>query len=474
MNTTSTTASSSKKSIFKRPTWATTASPIGSNDFFRHSDTVYGRILQEKERRRERHAQRKKAEIGMEAVSEGREIKRRRLSSDEEEQEEDGQVGLETATTGSWRRKTTETETTETETVVNGSNSSPGPGPGPPQTVRAISSKADSSVKRNTPAGSQVIELDSDDDTTEAESRVIATQAPAQPLDEEVSEEEDAYVLELKQKAREKARLKTLVIGSDADQDRPLGASEPQQRLSLSFDDRSSIAQQSAAQVSPPKKDDTVVQILITTTIPNAKPLVVDRKVSQPMQLVREFWCAQQHFDDIMKAQVIFTWRGKRLYNTTTSTHLLDVLKKERARRTGGLAGDDDEEDPSNGMIEVKAMTKDMYEQENMQKNRDDVKGEMDDLAELGIRDQQSAEASTKPKEPEYTIVMKAKGLEALPLKVRSSTAISKIMAGFKRMRDVDPAKTCWLVHDADRLEPDSTVGDTEIEDGDAVEVYIR
>jgi hypothetical protein len=65
-------------------------------------------------------------------------------------------------------------------------------------------------------------------------------------------------------------------------------------------------------------------------------------------------------------------------------------------------------------------------------------------------------------------------GLEAVALKVRPSTLVSKVMAGFKKIRHVDQGKICWLVFDGERLDPETRICDTEIEDGDVVDVQIR
>lgn len=215
------------------------------------------------------------------------------------------------------------------------------------------------------------------------------------------------------------------------------------------------------------------MQILVTTEIPNTNKLLVNRRVSQPMQQVRQVWCSRQNFSEEMTASVIFTWRGKRLYDTTTSMHLLNVLKKERARKMGNLI-EDDEDDPSNGMIQIEAITKDMYDQKMLRRGSEGVEAHTNDTRDTGVRDGQSPERSPAPQKAAYTIVMNAQGLEAMHLRVRPNTSIERMMAAFKKMREVDPEKTCWLVFDGERLEPESTVEDTEIEDGDAVEVHIR
>jgi Ubiquitin-2 like Rad60 SUMO-like len=449
-----------KKSFFKKPTWATSALPSQSGDFFRHSDAVYESILREKERRREKHAQKKQASVEVDAVQEGLGNKRRRISIEEEDHEEEGTSDSEITSTGSRRVNTTENERPENRSISPARL-------GPSQVGRESLPIAESSLNATVPISSNVIELESDNDKPEPQPKAAA-KVQTQVSDEENSEEEDEYVLELKQKARAKARLREL----STDPHHTQGSAWPAAEVPLSsFTEKPSTSTgRNAAPIPRPDHEDTIVSILINTKIPNAKQLIVNRKVSQPMQQVRQVWCSRQNFDGEMTAKVIFTWRGRRLYDTTTSTHLLNVLKKERARQIGGL-DNEDEEDPSHGRIEVEAMTQDMYEQ---RQRRDDAETDTTRTTDPGTQDGPSHDRPATPPEPVYKIVMNAQGLEALTLKVRPSTPIAKLMAGFKKVRNVDVDKTCWLVFDGERLDPDTLVRDTEIEDGDAVEVHVR
>ncbi|KAL9627280.1 MAG: hypothetical protein Q9164_007651, partial [Protoblastenia rupestris] len=323
---------------------------------------------------------------------------------------------------------TASTRRGEQDTATTGQPKTPARSParrGPVQAGRASPNYTESSLNTPTLLSSNVIKLDFDKESNEHQPTTSERKVQTRILDEEASEEEDDYVLELKQKAREKARLNNLGIHPVRNEVSALRVLEAQEQRHLSPDDQPISFQRRAAR-SPPQKDETVVQILIDTKIPNAKPLIVNRKVSQPMQ------------------------------------------QRERARQLGELAGDDDE-DPSNGRIEVVAMTKNMFEQK---RDQNDTEADANSVTDPALQDGQS-QARSATAEPKYTVVMNAQGLEPLQLKVRPSTPIAKMIAGFKKVRQVDPAKTCWLIHDGDRLEPESLVRVTEIENGDAVEVHL-
>lgn len=452
-------APATNKSFFKRPTWATRAPANESGDFFRHSDTVYDSILKEKERRRQKQAQKKLSKsTNPDAGEKTQGNKRRRIGKlgDEEIQLVDRKIDQEEVGTSVSEEDEGESagsapceygiESPLTRDHLQETIASPGQ----PQQLLNSDDLTDNQAPK--------LESTGEDEKQKKSSSAQRGEemAPIRVSDEDLSEEEDAYVLELKKKARERARLASLVVDS---------VHSPRE-ISHTPEIQS---QPNSVTTKAPRKDETIVQILITTSIPEAKPLLVNRRVSQPMQQVREVWCSRQGFDEEMTSKIIFTWRGRKLYDTTTSTGLLDVLKKERARQAGGLVADGDEESQSSEKIEVQAMTTEMYEQRLLQGGRDSAEDDPDQ----GMQDA-SAARSTTSQEPTYKIVLNGHGLEGLRLKVRPSTNISKLMAAFKKMRNIDAGKCCWLIHNGDRLEPDSTVAETEIEDEDVVEVHVR
>ena len=494
------TASGTKKSFFKRPAWATNAPSVESRDFFRHADTVYDSIVREKERKREKSAQKKIAKNEQDQALEPRESKRRRISTAEENVVDDQRSASEAS-----EKAVTDTEDDFPQAGKHISCLEPTSGEEPPAPpVRSVSpARKGTSAIQEAGVNSNMIEVDSDGAQKALPSPEIVQPTHTKTTEAEVSEDEDEYVLELKRKAREKSRAKECkekdAAGISHDRPSVRSTSETQtpspSPAAMVGASQPGLPQPQPAPAPPPPlslEKETIVQILITTSMPEAQPLLVNRKVSQQMRQVREVWCARQKFDEETSARIVFTWRGKRLYDTSTSTHLLNVLKKERARQMGflinGDEGDADEIDPSGGRIELEAMTKDMFEQQQLrQAQRRQNSGQDTDQTGEALREENDARPgdniqeqadstmlSTAAKEPEYTIVMNAPHLEPLPLKVRPSTAISKMLFAFIKVRQVDPNKNCWLVFDGERLEPGSRVGQTELEDGDVAEVHIR
>jgi hypothetical protein len=71
-------------------------------------------------------------------------------------------------------------------------------------------------------------------------------------------------------------------------------------------------------------------------------------------------------------------------------------------------------------------------------------------------------------------IVMMAKGMEPYKIFAKSTTLLDKMINSFCNSRSVPEGKDVSLFFDGERLDPESTVGDTEIDDMDTVEVHIK
>lgn len=472
-------ASAPKRSLFKKPAWAAAATDTSvqkSGDFFRHSDSTYNGILAEHERRREEQAKKQKED----EFERQRESKRRRISKeDERAKDEEGKA----SNNGRARSEDVQTQGPITRSTPTKQKS---------HVVGSISPlKPTSSVKASAAASTTVIDLgdeESDDDVMPGSPpRPIKSSIPkARPKptnSDPESEDEDEYTLELKRKAREKERLRKL--GLDKAASTMSGAAEKHQSPSLPANHATSAKtaaepsfHKSPPPSSPKKDNDPIISILIKTAIPDTKPLIVNRRASQNLQQVKQAWCQRQGFDAAMEGKVFFTWRGIKLWNTSTCTHILKKLKEERVESSFAGLGEDDgigDEDPSKGRIEVEATTAEILDDRLKAKNRDEAAGRA--LAH-GKEEEPAADGTMDepqpPKEPEYVIQLKSPGLETLLLKIRPSTEIHKIMAGFKKMKQVDEGKTCWLMFDGERLDPDHKVADTELDHDDVVEVVIR
>ncbi|KIW71959.1 hypothetical protein PV04_00185 [Phialophora macrospora] len=521
-------ASGVKRSLFTKPAWA--ASNDTKSDRGREDGSIFGRnvaydeIVRAQKAERERKAAKAKARNERQRSkeeSEGPESKRRRIST-ELDDDSDSNKQMNKSRDRPVTRST-------------------------PMDERPLADELDASLetshsRRPKSRKAAVINLDGDGDDEDDELTMLTPPKPRDATlknnkkkekekkkdpdskdrldDENMSSEEDEYLHQLKQKAREKARRQR---ERDRDQGNHLvddiGPRTPSSRGgSAAIEDKnrrsSSVAQDHSRPTSATptstapfntsnqahapapasvQEEDPEVKILISSEIPNTKPLIVKRRASQSLKQVKEFWCRKFELDETVARQVFFTWNGTRLFDSTTMRGILRGLKKDAwqkgKNRYGTSAdgqdeqnarGDGDEfdeksaKDPSNGKIMLEAMTQDMYDRQQ-QRQRE---GTADSSQQDQYQNLQGRAEEQAPSQSDGAIIIRLvsnnKDLEPMQLRVRPHTTIGKIMRGYAATRNVDEGKTPWLIFDGDRLEPEMTVEEVGFEDEEQVEVSIR
>ncbi|KAK5061131.1 hypothetical protein LTR84_007673 [Exophiala bonariae] len=508
-----------KRSLFSKPAWAATApgtsTKPASGDSIFGRNAVYEDLLVAEQRKREKKQAKAKERAEKAKDIESRDTKRRRISLDAEDENtvtlDDSDVQSNASSPVGRER---ESPLVEEERPVTRSTS---------KSSKNLHMGLDDKTKispslwrivspRRTP-----VNLDDDEPADDdlimltppnPKSGPSASTKTKAQLDDDESDEDDEFLQELKRKAREKARRQKLGP-ADSSPDRTLApvvktagaAALPAAsaaRLSPTIglppslkqrrseqDIKSSAAQNDKERV---KIDDPEVRIMIISSIPDAQALIVKRKVSQPLKQVREFWCTRNKLDPKVTAKVFFTWRGTRLFDSTTMRGPIQKLKNDQAAKqrdifeNGDMDDDDDDdgdansevEDPSHGHIELEAMTPEIFDERQREKER---KAQMSD-DEDDDYDEREQEAAAREEEEKLkgSIIIRlvSQSFEPMNLRVRPHTSVGKMIQGFAATRQPDEGKSVWLVFDGERLEPEKTVEEIGLEDQDEIEVNVR
>ena len=223
---------------------------------------------------------------------------------------------------------------------------------------------------------------------------------------------------------------------------------------------------------------------IVVTIIPNAREMIVTRHASQPLDKVKEFWCQRNNLNPAIVSKVFFTWNGTRLFNSTTMRSIITRLKKLHPMPDGS--------DPSMGKIEIEAVTEEIFEYRNKQRERR-KREEMAGPSESQDQEQDDSQdadsngilSATDPNGPEQeqeqpaektgiVIRLTNPAQDDMSLRLRPNTAVARIIHGYRKIKKIDPSKECWLVFDGERLEDTQTVEEVEFEHEDTVEVHIR
>ncbi|KAJ5514879.1 Ubiquitin supergroup [Penicillium fimorum] len=211
--------------------------------------------------------------------------------------------------------------------------------------------------------------------------------------------------------------------------------------------------------VQPPKPvDDPVVQIMISSEIANTKPLLVHRKMSQRLRDVRLAWCNRQNFDPHIQSSVYLTWKGRRLFDVTTCRSLGINTEKN----SGGILGFDDD---SAGQKELRI--------------------HMEAVSDLPLPvkqpttpDNDKSPTESQPPEEDQgepmKLILRSLGYDDFRLKARPKTMISRLISAFRDKQNISADQDIFLLFDGDKLDPDSCLGDYDIDDLDLLDVQIK
>ncbi|KOS37565.1 hypothetical protein ACN38_g11648 [Penicillium nordicum] len=206
--------------------------------------------------------------------------------------------------------------------------------------------------------------------------------------------------------------------------------------------------------------DDPIVQIMISSEIANTKPLLVHRKMSQRLRDVRLAWCSRQNFDPQIQASIYLTWKGRRLFDVTTCRS----LNINSGKNSAAIPGIDDDSfaDQKELRIHMEAVT------------------DLPLPVNQTITSPGNDKPLTAPQSPEddqgepMKLVLRSPGYDDFRIKARKKTLISRLISAFRDKQNISVDHDIFLLFDGDKLDPDSCLGDHDIDDLDLVDVQIK
>ncbi|KAI9674277.1 MAG: hypothetical protein M1829_003824 [Trizodia sp. TS-e1964] len=429
--------------LFKKPAWskAETTTEEGV-EFFSRSKETYTDIVAEQDLKRKRKSARRqrKSLKATEEVIEPAGKKRRLVEDSTDEDETSEEEELKPA------NNSQTPDASKSLSKAEPSNSSIKLLPNPDKGIPEIST---------TQAAVNVILLDDDDDEVEnsanwpeAHEGLQKGAVKLHPLPIPIEDLSDEEFPELAQKARERAKLK----------------SNDLENANLADSMRTPLAGQVDNVLPPPNNFDPVIQILITSFIANTKPLIVNRKISQRLKDVRITWCERQGFNEETTASVFLTWRGKRVFDVTSCKSL--GMSANSQGKVLMLGQEDESLMEGVCQVHMEATTEEILEQSRKLKEKE---------LNMDSTDNNPDEDSiVQPAVDLIKVILKSRGFADHKLIVKANTTFSRITEAFRKTRNPGADKEVWLMFDGERLDPDQTVGESEIGDMDYIDVHVR
>lgn len=238
-------------------------------------------------------------------------------------------------------------------------------------------------------------------------------------------------------------------------------------------------ASSSSGSHAPPPPAETT-KILVTSCIPDSKPVMIKFPFSKALRIARQAWvttqinkgvvlpCAQEDF--------VLTWRRSKVYSHST----LDTLGI-RPQGNGQLTTEDHSRDglaSDRTAVCMEVWTPDQLreaEEEEMRRRMREA-GELSDESCDDDNDEAKANKRQEALLPEVKIrvVLKAPDFEPVKLSVRPETTVETLLTGFRTQRSLGNDHLVSLWFDGELLEEHTTMGDADIEDMDTIDVHVK
>jgi hypothetical protein len=334
---------------------------------------------------------------------------------------------------------------------------------------------------RSPPAATKPSAVDDDGDSDGLE---IMDGPPE--ADEEPDDEFQEYIQRARERAEREAKLK-LERASQAQDSQETKSSAGDRSFGVHDEGRAGSA----------AEDDPVIKLLVTSEIPQTKEKMFERRLNAPLGPVRDAWLGNQNppVPRDMWPLCFLTWKGNRVYATTTCANLGIRIEQTKHRKDtkaqlGDVAGAEyADKDHGGGLhqggLHLEAWTEHLYSEYLKKKERERLRllGQLDDdddddagaAAASGARGSEDPEDGAAGEEVTTRVILKAaKDYEPLRFKVHGHTTIEDMIAIFRDKREVPEDKEISLFFDGEKLDDDMAVRDTEIEDMDSLEVHIK
>lgn len=227
--------------------------------------------------------------------------------------------------------------------------------------------------------------------------------------------------------------------------------------------------------------DDPVVRILITSEIPNSNSLIVHRKMSQGLRDVRLEWCRRQDIPTEVQSSVYFTWRGRRLFDVTTCKSLGVKAKKSSASSNHGILGIGDDpvsEDGEQELLQIHVVA--TTENADLLHRPGPTMSTGPGAGNTNATTNNPSEASPNPGEDQQNqnqllkLILRSPDLDDLKIKARPKTLVSKLISAFREKHMIASDQDLLIHFDGDRLDPDTSLQEHDIDDLDMLEIQIK
>lgn len=209
------------------------------------------------------------------------------------------------------------------------------------------------------------------------------------------------------------------------------------------------------------------VESTIPRTLVSGKPVTFRLTSSDQLKNIKTTWCSvmQLNHVDVTAEDTFFTWRNRRLYNTTTLRGL-GIATMGNDLLYAGDVGDRRGFSADRKKVVLQAWTEELFEAHLAAEEREEMR-------RRGELDEEEPEPSA-PAEEKIKVAMRSKQGEPVKVTTSASSTIGDLVARFREKRHLPTEVKVSVYFDGEKLEEGMTLQDADIGDDDQVEVHLN
>lgn len=213
------------------------------------------------------------------------------------------------------------------------------------------------------------------------------------------------------------------------------------------------------------------IKVLVESTIPrtlvSGKPLTFRLTSDDQLKNIKTTWCSVMELNhvDVTAEDVFFTWRGRRLYNTTTLRGL-GIATMGNDLLYAGDVGDRRGFSADRRKVVLQAWTEELFEAHLAEEEKEEMR-------RRGELDEEEPEPSA-PAEAKIKVAMRSRQGEPVKVTTTASSTIGDLVAMFREKRHMPAEVKVSILFDGEKLEESMTLQDADIGDDDQVEVHLN
>jgi hypothetical protein len=163
-------------------------------------------------------------------------------------------------------------------------------------------------------------------------------------------------------------------------------------------------------------KNDTIVQLLIASEIPDTTPLMVKIKASSTLEKPKQAWCQRQKFPPNIQARDIFlTWKQNKLFDSTTVMRLGIQIDANGIVSMDGVS--EIYSDENLPKVYLEAWTNDLFNQKKKEEAEEAAAKKRAEEAEDIV--EEPAPVQEAPPEKMIKLILKTKGKPDFKISVK-------------------------------------------------------